>query len=119
VTTEERVTKLEEAVLVNSALLNRLEQGGEDHKEWLGAHNAAIKKHDEEIADLRHALQALSGAERRTNEAVEKLSGVVEKLSADVLVMNSAVNGLFQRMDRLNERIDRFIQGQEGNGRKQ
>ncbi len=104
-TTEERVAKLEEAMLVNSSLLVRLEHRGEDHKEWLEAHNAAIQKHDEEIADLRSALLLL-------NSAVDKTHAAVEKTHEEMRIMKSSMDGLFERWDR-------FLRGQEGNGRKQ
>ena len=104
-TTEERLAKLEEATLVNSALLIRLEQRGEEHGEWLQAHNAAIRKHDEEIGDLRSALLLL-------NSALDKTHTVVEKTHEEMRIMKSSMDGLLERWDR-------FLRGQEGNGRKQ
>ena len=104
-TTEERVARLEEAMLVNSALLNRLDQRGEDHREWLETHNRAIQKHDGEMADLRGALLMLHSALDKTNSAVEKTH-------EEMQIMKSAMDGLFERWDR-------FMRGQEGNGRKQ
>ena len=112
VTPEERLTKLEEAMLVNSALLNRLDQQGEGRKEWLEAHNAAIQKHDEEIGDLRSGLRLL-------NSALEKTNTAVEKTHVEVQVMTVGINALSETVDRLSETVDRFIRGQEGNGRKQ
>ena len=104
-TTEERVAKLEEAMLVNSSLLVRHEHRGEDHKDWLQAHNAAIRKHDEEIGDLRSALLSL-------NSALDKTHAAVAKTHEEMRIMKSSMDGLFERWDR-------FLRGQEGNGRKQ
>ena len=103
-TPEERLTKLEEAMLVNASLLTRLDQQGEGHKDWLEAHNAAIRKHDEEIGDLRSALLLL-------NSALDKTHAAVEKTHEEMRIMKSSMDGLFERWDR-------FLRGQEGNGRK-
>ena len=97
-TPEERFTKLEEAMLVNTSLMNRLEQQGQGHREWLEAHNAAIRKHDDEIEQLRTGLIKLMSSAQKTYDAVQ--------------IMNASMNGLFERWDR-------FIRGQEGNGHKQ
>ena len=97
-TPEERFTKLEEAMLVSTSLMNRLEQQGQGHREWLEAHNTAIRKHDEEIEQLRTGLIKLMSSVQKTNDAVQ--------------IMSSAVNGL-------TATVDRFIRGQEGNGHKQ
>ena len=97
-TPEERLAKLEEAMLVNSALLNRMEQRSGDHKEWLEAHNAAVRRHDEEIEQLRGGLVKLMSAIQKTNDAAQITSAAVAGLTATV---------------------DRFIRGQGGNGQKQ
>lgn len=95
---QERLRRLEEQTLVNSALMNRLEQQGQGHKEWLEAHNAAIRKHDEEIEQLRTGLIKLTSSVQKTNDAVQ--------------IMEAGMDGLFERWDR-------FIREQEGNGQKQ
>jgi hypothetical protein len=70
VTAEEGLTKLEEVMLVNASLMNRLEQNMDRLQQ-------KVEAHEDGIAELRAAQVALV------------------------------------------KTIDRFIRGQEGNGRKQ
>ena len=95
---QDRLRRLEEQTLVNSALMNRLEQKVVGHDEEIRRHDEAVGKHDEQIADLRTGLIKLMSAVQKTNDAVQ--------------IMKSAMDGLFERWDR-------FIRGQEGNGHKQ
>ena len=97
-----RVNRLDEVTVVQARMMERLEH---KYDEAIQRHDEAIKKHDEEMADLRDALEKLVSSGKKTNEAVEKL---VE----GALITKSAV-------DALTETVDRFIRGQEGNGRKQ
>ena len=117
---QRRMDRLDEVSVVQAAIMDRLER----------KYDEAIRRHDQEMADLRGALKKLVSSGKKTNEAVEQLSGdiralgsmvertnaAVERLTGDVQIMNSAMIGLVQRMDGLNERIDRFIRGRESNG---
>ena len=119
---QSKLDRLEEVTIVQAAILGRLERKYDD----------AIQRHDEQFSRLESALEKLVSSGQKTNEAVEKLSSdvgklgamvertneTVEKLGGEVQIMSSAMNGLFERMDGLTERLDRFIRGQEGNGRK-
>jgi hypothetical protein len=96
------VNRLEEVTLVQARILDRLER---KYDEAIRRHDDAIKKHDEEVADLRGALQKLVSSGQETNEAVDKLlEGSLNTKAA---------------VDSLIATVDRFIRGQEGNGRKQ
>ena len=58
----------------------------------------AIQRHDEEIAELRRSQIALHEEQRKTEQSLK--------------ILSASLNGL-------TETVDRFIRGQEGNGRKQ
>jgi len=58
----------------------------------------AIQRHDEEIAELRRSQIALHEEQRKTEQSLQ--------------IMTAGI-------DALRETVDRFIRGQEGNGRKQ
>ena len=97
-----RVDRLDEVTIVQARILERLEHKYDD----------AIRRHDEEIGDLRSGLRLL-------NSALEKTNTAVEKTHVEVQVMTVGINALSETVDRLSETVDRFIRGQEGNGRKQ
>ena len=85
-------------MLVNVSLLARLDQRGEGHRDWLEAHNAAIQRHDEAIKKHDEEMAELRAAQLKTEQSLQ--------------VMSAGLNAL-------NETVDRFLRGQEGNGRKQ
>lgn len=92
---QDKLDRLEEVTIVQTAILGRLER----------KYDEAIRRHDDAIADLRGALEKLVSAGQKTNEAVDKLlEGSLNTKAA---------------VDSLIETVDRFIRGQEGNGRKQ
>ena len=104
-----RVDRLDEVTIVQARLMESLER---KYDEAIQRHDDAVKKHDEEIADLRGALRMLHSALEKTHAAVGMTNAAVEKTNAEVQIMNSAMSNFI-------ERFDRFIQGREGNGRKQ
>jgi len=104
-----RVDRLDEVTIVQARILEGLERKYDDA---IQRHDDAIRKHDEEIADLRGALRMLHSALEKTHAAVGMTNTAVEKTNAEVQIMNSAMSNFI-------ERFDRFIQGREGNGRKQ
>ena len=83
-----RVDRLDEVTIVQTRLMERLEQKYDD----------AVRRHDEELAELRRSQIALHEEQRKTEQSLQ--------------IMSAGINGL-------RETVDRFIRGQEGNGRKQ
>lgn len=83
-----RVNRLDEVTVVQTRILERLEQKYDD----------AIRRHDEELAELRRSQIALHEEQKRTEQSLQ--------------IMSAGINAL-------RETVDRFIQGQEGDGRKQ
>jgi chromosome segregation ATPase len=75
------------------------------HDEQIAALTASVQKHDEHIGTLTNLLGRLAQAEIRLVERMEKVE-------SDQQEMRTAMTRLFERMDR-------FIQGLEGNGHKQ
>ena len=65
---------------------------------------ASAEKHDEQIAGVTDLVGRLAQAEIRLVERMEKLEDSQQEMHSS--------------MARLFERMDRFIQGLEGNGRK-
>jgi len=87
-TPEERFTKLEEAMLVNSSMVVRLEQ----NMDRLEANMSRLEQNmDRGFAELRTA-------QMKTEQSLQTMSA---------------------GMIALFEHIEQFIQGREGNGRKQ
>ena len=99
---QDQLDRLEEVTIVQAAILGRLERKSD---EAIRRHDDAIKKHDEEIADLRGVLEKLVSSGQKTNATIDKLlaGSLNTKAAADSLI----------------ETVDRFLRGQEGNGRKQ
>lgn len=83
-----RVDRLDEVTIVQARILERLEQKYDD----------AIRRHDEELAELRRSQIALHEEHKRTEQSLQ--------------IMSAGIHAL-------RETVDRFIRGQEGNGRKQ
>ena len=90
-----RVDRLDEVTIVQARILERLERKYDD----------AIQRHDEEMRDLRTAL--------------EKFTSGVEKLRFVVASHEDGIAELRATQVALMKTFDQFIRGQEGNGRKQ
>ena len=102
---EVRLTKLEEATVVNASLMNKLEQNADRVWQSIERLEQRAEAHEEGIAELRAAQVALIATAERHEDGFARLRASQE--------------ALFERMDGLFERFDRFLRGQEGNGRKQ
>ena len=85
---QDKLDRLEEVTIVQTAMLGRLER----------KYDEAIRRHDEELAELRKSQIALHEEQRKTEQSLQ--------------IMSAGLNSL-------RETVDRFIRGQEGNGRKQ
>ena len=90
-----RVNRLDEVTLVQARILERLER----------KYDEAIQRHDEEMRDLRTAL--------------EKFTSGVEKLRFVVASHEDGIAELRATQVALMKTFDQFLRGQEGNGRKQ
>jgi hypothetical protein len=118
-----RVDRLDEVTIVQARLTERLEQ----------KYDEAIQRHDEEMRDLRTALEKFTlGVEKLRSVVEAHEDGIAELRTAQVALiataerhedgfarLRAAQEALFERMGGLFERFDRFLRGQEGNGRKQ
>jgi len=90
-----RVDRLDEVTIVQARILERLERKYDD----------AIQRHDEEMRDLRAALEKFTTGVEKLRSAVEAHEdGIVELRATQVALMKT---------------FDQFIRGREGNGRKQ
>ena len=90
-----RVNRLDEVTLVQARILERLER----------KYDEAIQRHDEEMRDLRTALEKFtSGVEKLRSVVASHEDGIAELRATQVALMKT---------------FDQFIRGQEGNGRKQ
>jgi superoxide dismutase len=74
------------------------------HDEQIAKNSEQIAKHSEQIAALTDLVGRLAQAEIRLVERIEKSEGSQQEMRA--------------AMTRLFERMDRFIQGLEGDGHK-
>ena len=90
-----RADRLDEVAIVQARILDRLER----------KYDEAIQRHDEEMAELRRSQIALHEEQRKTEQEQRKTEQSLQIMSAGI--------------DALRETVDRFIRGQEGNGRKQ
>jgi len=90
-----RADRLDEVTIVQARILERLEK---KYDEAIQRHDAAVQKHDEEIAELRRSQIELHEEQRKTEQSLQ--------------IMTTGIN-------TLTETVDRFLRGQEGNGRKQ
>ena len=81
----------------------------------LQRHDEQIAKHDEQIGALTDLIGRLAQAEIRLVERMEKMGSSLgermEKSESSQQEMRAAMTQLFERMDR-------FIQGLEGDGHK-
>ena len=73
---EQRLTKIEEAMLVQARIMDRLER----------RHDETIQRHDEEIAELRRSQIELHEVQKKTEQSLQ--------------AMNAGMNALFEHMDR-------------------
>ena len=90
-----QVNRLDEVTIVQARILERLER----------KYDEAIQRHDEEMRDLRTALEKFtSGVEQLRSVVASHEDGIAELRATQVALMKT---------------FDQFIRGQEGNGRKQ
>ena len=82
----------------------RHEASVQKHDEQIAALTASVQKHGEQIATLADLVGRLAQAEIRL---VERMNGHETRLQS-----------LETKMTQFLDRMDRFIQGQEGNGHK-
>jgi uncharacterized protein (DUF3084 family) len=82
----------------------RLEASAQRHDENLAALMASVQKHDEQIGVLTNLVGRLAQAEIRI---AEQMQGQEARLGS-----------LETKMTQFLDRMDRFIQGMEGNGQK-
>jgi prefoldin subunit 5 len=90
-----RVNRLDEVTAVQASLLDRLERKYDGAVQW---HDEAIKRHAEAIKQHDQWIAELQAAQLKTEQSLQ--------------VLSSGLNAL-------TETVDRFLRGQEGNGRKQ
>jgi chromosome segregation ATPase len=88
-------------------------------------HEAAVQKHDEEIAALRAADAKIDEQLAKNAEDIATLTNLVGRLAQAEIRLAEQVQGHESRLASLEtkatqlfERMDRFIQGLEGNGHK-
>jgi len=93
----------------------QLTASAQKRDEQIAKHDEQIAKHSEQIASLTDLVGRLAQAEIRLVERMEKMESSLvermEKLEGSQAEMRAAMTRLFERMDR-------FIQGLEGNGHK-
>ena len=82
----------------------QLTASAQKRDEQIAKHDEQIAKHSEQIAALTDLVGRLAQAEIRLVERMEKTEGSQQEMRA--------------AMARLFERMDRFIQGLEGDGHK-
>jgi len=100
---EERFKRIEDNLVVQGEILNRIDQR-------LDRMAARVEGHDQQLTLLQSAGTSLNSAVRNLSSTVENLSSTVEAQGQQLTLMQSAMTSLFQRMDA-------FIQGLErGNG---
>jgi len=93
---EQRFKRIEDNLVVQGEILNRIDQR-------LERMAARVESHDQQLSLMQSAMTSLSSA-------VGNLSSTVEAQGQQLTLMQSAMTSLFQRMDA-------FIQGLErGNG---
>ena len=88
-------------------------------------HEAAVQKHDEEMAELRAAAAKHDEQLAKNAAAIATLTDLVGRLAqAEIRIVERAqgqearLASLETKMTQFLERMDRFIQGLEGNGHR-
>ncbi len=100
---EERMRRIEEAMLVNASLMNRIEQKAEAHEEG--------------IAELRAAQAALISTVEHHEGGMAALISTVGRHEEGIGDLRSSQANMIASMNALFEHMDRFIRGLESNGR--
>jgi len=72
-----------------------------------------IHQHDQQIASLTDLLGLLAQAETRLNQRLESTE---RRWEERVLKMDSSQQEMREAFTKLLDRLDRFIQGRDGNG---
>lgn len=79
---------------------------------------ASVKKHDEQLA--RNAEQIAKNSEQiaKNSEQIAAVTGLVGRVAQAEIRLVERMEKVEGSQQKLFERMDRFIQGLEGNGRK-
>jgi chromosome segregation ATPase len=88
-------------------------------------HEAAVQKHDEQFAKNAEQIAALTASVQKHDEQIATLTNLVGRLAqAEIRIAErmegheARLSSLETKMTQFLDRMDRFIQGQEGNGHK-
>jgi chromosome segregation ATPase len=81
-------------------------------------HEAAVLKFDEQIASLTDLVGRLPQAEIRLVERMDNLAGRMDNLAEQTRGQEGRLQALEKSATSLFTRLDRFIKGMEGDGRK-
>jgi len=100
----EQQARLEASAQKNDEQISALTASVQKHDEHLAALTASAQKHDEQIGVLTNLVGRLAQAEIRI---AEQMQGQEARLGS-----------LETKMTQFLERMDRYLQGMEGNGHK-
>ena len=93
----------------------QLTTSAQRHDEQLAALTASVQKHDVHIATLTDLVGRLAQAEIRL---AEQMRGNEARTAEQMQGHEARLGSLEMKMTQFFERMDRFIQGLEGNGHK-
>jgi hypothetical protein len=108
---EVALKKLADNQVVRGELLSRLERVVERNSEAIAEQGSILDRHGRAIESLANGMIGMQSVLTRVIEHVGHLGEKVDRLTDQVQIMQSG-------MDRLFERMDRFIRGLEANGRR-
>jgi chromosome segregation ATPase len=93
----------------------RLEASAQRRDEQLATLTASVQKHDEQIGALSNLVGRLAEAEIRL---AEQMQGSEARTAELMQGQQARLASLETKMAQFLERMDRYIQGMEGNGHK-
>jgi chromosome segregation ATPase len=101
---------------------NRQSRDLRDHQEWLEQHDRWMSEVQQQVTALNEAtarrLDAQDQDLARHQQWLERHEEIMARIDARLDRMAATVDEHNARLDRIEKLVERFIQGQEGNGHK-
>ena len=110
---DEQLDKISRLIAENAQQIAQNSEQIRKHGELFTQNSEQIHKHDQQIASLTDLVGLLAQAETRLNQRLESTE---RRWEERVLKMDSSQQEMREAFTKLLDRLDRFIQGRDGNG---
>ena len=110
---DEQLDRISRQIAQNSEQIRKHDEQLDKISRQIAENAKQIHQHDQQIASLTDLLGLLAQAETRLNQRLESTE---RRWEERVLKMDSSQQEMREALTKLLDRLDRLIQGRDGNG---